>query len=80
MTEDDHLEELHKRATAAIEALGEHFNSIQLVATVRTDAGNSAMLAVGVGSYHERLGATKEWIILQDEKARSHVRRREDEG
>ena len=51
-------------------ALGEHFDSVQIVATKRTGAGETRRFGVGVGDFYARYGAARLWVqkVENDER------------
>lgn len=78
--EHHRLQELLDKAA---EALGEHFCSVQIIATTNNTTGTNtcAAMQASAGSLYERIGATREWVLVQDEYAKSYARANwEDEG
>lgn len=67
---------LEKILTEAAEKLGEHFDSVQIIAVTSNQGSErcAASLTAGTGSYYERLGATREWVITQEEYSRESAR------
>lgn len=64
------------RVNAACEALGEHFDTVQIFVT-RHDAyerDGTVSIALGRGDWFSRYGKVQEWMIRQDERTRKDVR------
>jgi len=51
----------------AINALGEQFSTVQVIATYETD-GDTTMFHHGTGNYYARYGSVKEWVAMQEER------------
>lgn len=81
---DDSLDYLEKVLTNVAEKLGEHFCSVQIVAVANNTDGDRcvAALSAGTGSYYERLAATREWVLSQEEyiKERARIVQRRELG
>jgi len=62
------------------EALGEHFDSVQIFTTRHepTTAGGTATVQYGVGNYYARYGQAREWVLKQDEWTRVEARKEDD--
>lgn len=68
------------RIVKAAEALGEHFDSVQIFASRKDGPSRDGTLelAHGVGNYFARYGQVRCWLEEQDEKTRHDLRKRED--
>jgi hypothetical protein len=71
------VSDFDKRIQDAANLLGEHCDSVQIIAVVHNDKGDDMVVsyAAGSGSLYERIGATREWLIRQDEYTKEHARR-----
>lgn len=61
----------------AVEALGEHFDTVQIFVTrYEAEKKESQTVSVhdGMGNWHARYGQVLEWITTRDEYARKNVR------
>lgn len=65
-----------QRVKKAAEALGEHFDSVQIFAN-RVDAEGTISLSHGCGNWFARYGQIVEWRVKNDEEAKEGVRREE---
>lgn len=78
--DNDPRPELMKKLKAAVAALAEHFDSVQIIATKsgilmgKSERG-TAKLGVGEGCYFSRVGAVREWLLEMDENTRVDARR-----
>lgn len=56
----------------ALDALGEHFDSVQIFCTRYRggEDGGTANVAIGTGNWYARYGHVREWMIKEDESAR----------
>ena len=73
MSRSDELAELISRHAAE---LGEHFDSVQIIATIQNsdESEVDTSMSSGSGSLYARLAATREWVITQDEYVRAKAR------
>jgi len=57
------------------EALGEHFDSIQIFAIAHEggDDGGTMSYTAGTGNWYSRYGSVVEWAAMQDQRARNKV-------
>lgn len=69
------------RIKAAVESLGEHFSSVQILATKHDPEAENGTVsyAWGSGDWFARYGVTNEWITQADERAREMVRKESEE-
>ena len=67
MTSED-IDKTHKIIERALQQLGEHFSSVQIVATVE-DGESTTMFHDGVGNYYARYGSVKEWVAIEEAQA-----------
>ncbi len=69
---DDDLERIKK----ATQALGEHFDSVQIFCTRHEAFKRDGTVNVnyGEGNWFTRFGQVRDWVIRQDERTRDHVR------
>ena len=60
----------------AARRLAEHFDSVQIIAVAQSSDGDDVVSSYssGSGSFYERLGAVREWVIRQDEQVKVQVR------
>jgi hypothetical protein len=65
-----------KRVQAAIDMLGEHFDTVQIFTTRHEEGGEGGTVNVslGAGNFYARYGQCSEWLTKQDERARDSVR------
>ena len=56
----------------AAQALGEHFDAVQIFASRHEAEVEDGTVTVhdGVGNWHARIGQVRDWIIRQDEHTR----------
>jgi hypothetical protein len=75
MTEEDEKDSdmLVALIQAQADRLGEHFDSVQIIAT-KIYSGNDDYVRfnAGNGNYYARLGSTDEWVRVQKQKAISN--------
>lgn len=60
-----------------VDALGEHFETVQIFCT-RHDAAiedGTISVVLGSGNWFARYGVVREWLVKNDERARESVRR-----
>jgi len=62
-----------KEVTKHINALMEHFDTIQVFGTRETEEGTQTYTS-GAGNWYARYGQVKEWMIKQDEFVRINCR------
>lgn len=66
-------------ADRAVAQLLEHFDSVQIIATVRSRTDKTThLLTTGGGCIYGRLGATQHWLERQLEETRAAARRGSD--
>lgn len=70
------LEEILKRHALQ---LVEHFDSVQIIATKRHQAG-TLIVPRGEGNWYARYGSVRDWVLRQEEDSRCGVRRNNEEG
>lgn len=62
-----------KQIQTHISALGEFFDTVQIFVT-RVEGENTVNAHAGSGNWFARAGQIKEWVVKQDEIARTEVR------
>lgn len=72
------LDKLAEKLHAAALALGEHFDSVLLIATIQQD-GESYVLDDGAGNAFARFGSAEAWISDQQEIHKSMFVRGEED-
>ena len=77
MDADKDMEMLQK----ALDALGEHFDSVQIFATRHDSGGSGGTIGVkrGCGNWFARYGQVREWMIQEEQSSRNNVAKEEDE-
>jgi hypothetical protein len=76
-----HKDEDLKRVQAALNTLGEHFDTVQILAT-RHEPGQedgTVHVELGVGNWFARRGQVADWLVRVDEESRSISRQDEEE-
>lgn len=69
------------RCQEAAQALGEHFDSVQVFAT-RHEEGTShgtINIHVGVGNWFARFGQVRDWVVKKEEETKVEIRKMEEE-
>lgn len=62
-----------------VDALGEHFDSVQIFLTRKSgELDGTVHFHLGSGNYFARCGHVRTWLIQQDEQARIDVREDQD--
>lgn len=69
---------LVERIKKALSELGEHFDTVQLIATCHDKT--TPWFSYGTGNFYARLGACREWLIVEDELTRQGARAAANEG
>ncbi len=59
----------------AVAQLGEHFDTVRIIATKYED-GKSWSCSYGNGNWYGQLGSVREWMTLRDEELRLAERRK----
>ncbi len=67
--DDNERNQLMGMMTAVAAKLGEHFNSVRIIAT-RENNGETESFTVGSGNYFAQLGSALEWVDKQREQSR----------
>lgn len=67
-----------ERIEKAVEALGEHFDAVQIFA-VRTDTDGTLTYSKGCGNWFARYGQIRTWLVKQDEYTKKEVQKEEDD-
>lgn len=58
-----------------VDQLMEHFSSVCILATRhRADSENTALCSRGRGDWYAQYGAAREWIIVQEQRTKQHVK------
>lgn len=60
-------------AEECAQKLSEHFDSVRIIA-VRHTKGVSAVFSTGRGDFYSQLGASRDWVIRQNERTRVNER------
>ena len=69
------MSDIAKRIDAFVESIGEHCHSIRVIAVIPNGNKDTQIYTYGDGDFYSQLGATREWIIRQDEAARIEARK-----
>lgn len=74
-------DENEKRVADALKVLGEHFDAVQIFVLLKEE-NVCEVNARGCGDIYARMGYAREWLLVQEERARMDVRRqiREEEA
>lgn len=72
MSEDDDMKLVKKFC----DDLGEHFDTVRIFVTRHEPEMEDGTITIdrGVGNWYAQYGQVKEWMIIQDERAREHTR------
>ena len=78
MTEQDSPDDKERKALiafmeAAAQKLGEHFNSVRIIAT-REAGQDTEFFTVGTGNLYAQWGSVAEWLEKQKEQSRMEKR------
>ncbi len=69
-------DEEEKQVSKAVDALREHFDSVQIFVTrhdgVEVETGS---ITAGGGNWYARIGQIREWLARSDERTREYVRK-----
>lgn len=60
------------RVDNAAAALGEHFDSVQII-TTKLSSGETTTTSVGRGNWHARQGSVRMWLMRQDTAERAEA-------
>lgn len=71
------IKELNDLLYEEAQKMGEHFDSIQMIATLKDEDGNTQIHACGAGNFYARAGSAREWLIREEERCRIKVRTEE---
>ncbi len=65
-----------------VDALGEHFDTVQIFCTRHAEGerGGTVNVHAGAGNWFARRGHVHQWCIQKDEQARAEVRDEEEES
>lgn len=79
MSGDDRSEQIaadNARLERACEALGEHFDSVQIFVTRHEPGALNGTIHAnwGCGNFFTRYGVVRQWLIKEDERTREGVR------
>jgi len=63
------------RVQSAIDALGEHFDTVQILTTRHEEGsdGGTVNVSLGSGNWFARYGQCREWLIKQEERTRKSI-------
>lgn len=77
MSDDKKTDEDVERLDRIVDALGEHYDTVQIFVTRHEsgEKGGTVHTARGGGNYFARLGQIRNWLIYQDEETRMYTRR-----
>lgn len=69
-------EESYAMLKDAAQRLGEHFDSVQIIATLHdeTELGGTVTQSAGTGNEYARHGSVREWLLQKEEECREFVR------
>lgn len=56
-----------------VEKLGEHFDTVRIFATTAENA-EAAAYTTGTGNFYAQMGQIREWLIMQEERAKVKIR------
>lgn len=80
MLDNSQIERVQTIVENACTLIVEHVESVQVVVTIHSeDWDSSRSITCGRGSLYARLGAVREWLLMQDEYIRDHARKTADE-
>jgi hypothetical protein len=51
--------------------LAEHFDSVRIIATGRTQDGKTSLVTWGQGNYYAQKASIEEWLVEQDQNTRN---------
>ena len=71
------ITELNDLLYKEAQKLAEHFDSVQIVATLKDDDGGTQMHACGSGNFYARMGSAHEWLVRENERVRIKARSEE---
>lgn len=77
MSEDQQADADFEMVKKAAEALGEHFDGVQIFAT-RYEPDGTVTVNYGQGNYYARYGHVKGWCTREDETFRDAARNRSE--
>ena len=78
MTNAEREAEAEKQIEAAIARLCEHVDTVCVIATRRTDSGDTRIMYNSKGNYFAVIGSVKSYIIDQDAKQKYRAEREAD--
>ena len=66
---------------AAVESLGEHFDTVQIFVTRHEPTTEDGTIAFrsGAGNWYARYGQIREWLIMADQQAKNQQNRKDEE-
>ena len=67
---DEDLKEIERH----VAQLGEHFESIRVIAS-RNQDGKTITYSSGAGNFYAQLGSVRDWLVRQEARSREHARR-----
>lgn len=66
---DDDLKEIERH----VAQLGEHFESIRIIAS-RNQDGKTITCSSGAGNFYAQLGSVRDWLVRQEAQSQEHAR------
>lgn len=73
MMNESNIGEDIKRVEAFCSQIGEHFDSVRIIAVRKLDNSDSRVVSSGYGDIYSQLGAVREWMLIQDQRARNEA-------
>lgn len=65
----------------AVDSIGEHFDSVQIVITYHEGAEDRTHIqALGAGNLFARIGSVREWLMMKDAEGDQRTRNEINEG
>jgi hypothetical protein len=78
MTEDEQSNQNERdfqRIQASCVGLGEHFDTVHILATKLTDDGRDTVkFSWGKGNWYARYGQIREWVLLEEQAAKNSIK------
>lgn len=67
---DEAIEVLDRHLAVIATNLGEHFDTVQIVATLQLKDGSTMRFNKGTGNMYARIGSCREWVMMQENGGR----------
>lgn len=71
--EDKDADSLELMLQSAVDKLGEHFDSVQIIATKEYQKGDYVRFNSGSGPYYSRIGSVREFVEVEQYKKQKGV-------